>query len=169
MSVEEKREASKASKKVGRQERNVQSVSADAPSKVGAATRAANPRGQPPQQVQNPAKVGKANPKRDIPIFLGFVCLLFLIAYATSGIGSTKELEKKKSVKQLQEDVRRSMEAAHVKEQARKRATECGLFLASSSIPGAGLGIFAGKRFEIGDEVVSALLCSSCAPLDNKL
>lgn len=114
------------------------------------------PRRQQPQQVRNPAKVGKANPKRDIPVFLGIVGLLFLIAWATSGIGGAKEMEKKKSVRQIQEDLRKQFEVAASLEKARKRTMECDLFLAHSSIPGASqLGVFAGKRYEKGDEVVS--------------
>lgn len=111
-------------------------------------------RPQPPP-VKNPAKVGKANPVRDIPIFLGIVGFLFLLAWAFSGIGGAKEIEKKKSVKQIQNDLRTHFEAAQALENARKRIMECDLFLAPSSIPGAKLGLFAGKRYEVGDEVVS--------------
>jgi hypothetical protein len=111
-----------------------------------------------PEKVHNPAKVGKANPKRDIPIFVGAVGFLLLVAWATSGIGGSKEIQKKKTVKQLQDDLKKQFEVAQALEKARKRTLECGLFLASSSIPGTGLGVFAGKRFEIGDEVVSSLL-----------
>jgi len=121
----------------------------------------ATPRRQrPQQQPHNPAKVGKANPKRDIPIFIGLVGLLFLVAWSTSGIGGEKEVQKKKSIQQLQEDLRKQFELAHAREQARKRTMECDLFLASSSIPGTGLGVFAGKRYELGDEVVSSMPCN---------
>lgn len=123
--------------------------------KYSTSTPASKPRRQQPQQVHNSAKVGKANPKRDIPIFLGLVGLLFLIAYSFSGIGGADEVQKKKSVKQLQEDLRKQFEVAHAREQARKRTMECDLFIATSSIPGTGIGVFAGKRFEVDDEVVS--------------
>jgi hypothetical protein len=112
-------------------------------------------RQQQPQKARNPAKVGKANPKRDIPLFLGLVGFLFFVAWLSSGVGGKNELEKKKSLKELQNDLRKQFEVAQAREQARKRTTECDLFLASSSIPGAGVGVFAGKRFEVDEEVVS--------------
>lgn len=121
--------------------------------------RMAQQRRPPPQQQQqqqrNPAKVGKANPARDIPIFLGLVGFLFLVAYSFSGIGGTKEKEKKKSIRQMQDDLRKQFEVVQAREKAKKRTMECELFLAHSSVPGAGLGVFAGKRFEVGDAVVS--------------
>jgi hypothetical protein len=80
---------------------------------------------------------------------------LFLLSWAFSGIGGAKEIDKKKSVKQIQNDLRKSFEEAQALENARKRTMECDLFLAYSSIPEAKLGIFAGKRYEVGDEVVS--------------
>jgi hypothetical protein len=110
---------------------------------------------RPRQKVRNPAKVGKANLKRDIPLFLGLVGFLFFVAWLSSGIGGSNELEKKKSIKELQDDLRKQFEVQQAREQARKRTTECDLFLASSSIPGAGVGVFAGKRYEVGEEVVS--------------
>lgn len=112
-------------------------------------------RQQQPRKVRNPAKVGKANLKRDIPLFLGLVGFLFFVAWLSSGIGGTNELEKKKSIKELQDDLRKQFEVQQAREQARKRTTECDLFLASSSIPGAGVGVFAGKQFQVGEEVVS--------------
>jgi hypothetical protein len=158
MSVEEKKDAPDGSSmKDVKQKKNVSWVSS-MPNKNPATPLAASKlaRRQPPQQVHNPAKVGRANPKRDIPIFLCLVGLLFLIAYSMSGLGGTNEKQTKKSIKELQEDLLKVIEIAQKKEQERKRTTECGLFIASSSIPGTGLGIFAGKKFQVGEKVVSA-------------
>lgn len=145
---DEKKTSSKAPVKVVRKSSN--------PASTTSATDANRPirRQQQlkPVQPHNPAKIGKANPKRDIPLFLGLVGFLFLVAYSFSGVGTEK---KQKSVREMQAELRKHIEASHAREQAKKRTMDCDLFIASSSIPGAGLGVFAGKRYDIGDEVVS--------------
>lgn len=109
----------------------------------------------------NPAKVGKANLKRDIPIFLGILGFLLLQAYLLNDVGkpsnTNDKKDKKKTLQDMQQVLRKQLEESHARELARKRTMECDLFLATSSIPGAGLGIFAGKRFEAGAEVVSTM------------
>jgi len=166
MNIEEKKvpeTSTQDDKKKPQQKPSAAKRSTDAPPTASKPIR----RRQPTQRVHNPAKVGKADPMRDIPIFLGLVGLLFLIAYSMSGIGGTKEMQKKKSVRQLQDDLRKQFEIAQAREKARKRTMECDLFLATSSVPGTGLGVFAGKRFEIGDEVVSACSVRECFHLYN--
>jgi hypothetical protein len=110
--------------------------------------------------------VGKANLKRDIFIFLAIIAFLLLQAYLLNDVGKPntddkKDKKKKKTtLKDMQQVLRRQLEESHARELARKRTMECGLFLApttGSSIPGAGLGIFAGRRFEVGAEVVSTM------------
>jgi hypothetical protein len=117
----------------------------------------AKPTRRQPQKVHNPAKVGKANLKRDIPIFLGIFGFLLFQAYRWNDVGKPdgSSKDKKKTLQDLQQVLRKQLEESHARELARKRTIECDLFLATSSIPGAGIGIFAGKRFEAGDEVVS--------------
>lgn len=116
----------------------------------------AKPTRKQPEKVHNPAKVGKANPKRDIPIFLGIIGFLMLQAYWWSDVGKPNDKkDKKKTLRDMQQALKKQLEESRARELARKRTIECDLFLAASSIPGAGLGIFAGKRFEAGDEVVS--------------
>ena len=121
-------------------------------------TTGAKPTRRQPQQVHNPGKiiVGKANLKRDIPIFLGVFGFLAMLAYMLSDVGKVDDSKgKKMSIRDLQELLMKNLEETRARELARKRTIECDLFLATSSIPGAGLGIFAGKHFQEGDEVVS--------------
>lgn len=154
MKEEEKRAVETSTGADGKQQKQASRPSS-APSNVRVSTSPAHQARRPkPQPVKNPAKIGKANPARDIPIFLGILGFLFLLSWAFSGIGGAKEIDKKKSVKQIQNDLRKSFEEAQALENARKRTMECDLFLAYSSIPEAKLGIFAGKRYEVGDEVI---------------
>ena len=121
-------------------------------------TKGAEPCPRQPQQGLIPAKitVGKANLKRDIPIFLGVFGFLAILAYMLGDVGKVDNSKNKKpSIRDLQERLKKSLEETRARDLARKRTIECDLFLASSSIPGAGLGIFAGKHFQEGDEVVS--------------
>ena len=42
---------------------------------------------------------------------------------------------------------------------AASEAVECGLYLAESTIPGAGMGIFAGREYKVGEDIGRGDIC----------
>ena len=94
-------------------------------------------------------KLGTANIKRDLIIFVGIVhFLLLLIAYCVSNIGMPTE-KKKLKITDYMNLVKQKAEA-----QFQKHAGNCTMFLAPSSIPTSLHGIFAGRDYEVGNVVV---------------
>jgi hypothetical protein len=98
-------------------------------------------------------KVGKANLARDIPIFLGILVFLLFIAHFASDVGTVST--KKSSLSTGKEALaKRAKERLERIEEGRR--AECGLFLAPSSIPDAGLSLFVGKNYSVDSVVVSS-------------
>jgi hypothetical protein len=100
-------------------------------------------------------KFGKANIKRDCFFFFAAMGFLFFISFEMSGTGDVDPKKKKSNT--LSELKRMRMYLAkHLKERSINRVEryDCNLFLARSSIPGSGLGIFAGKNFSQGEFLV---------------
>jgi hypothetical protein len=110
----------------------------------------------PPKR--NATKFGQANLARDIPIFVLVMSLLLgasLMLGGTptkgSGLADKKELLEGLKV--------RLEEALSLKvERYNNRAVDCNLFLADSSIPGAGLSLFSGQQFYASDTVLVSTL-----------
>jgi len=110
----------------------------------------------PPQKGRT--KFGKGNMARDIPIFLSVLSFLFFIAFKLGGSGTSvterdtqrAKLEKLKYA--MEEKLKRNIERHE------NRLTGCNLFLADSSIPGAGLSLFAGKHYNTNDTVLTSNL-----------
>jgi hypothetical protein len=110
----------------------------------------------PPKR--NATKFGKANLARDIPIFVVIISLLFGASIMLGGT-STEPLGldgKKERLEGLKE---RLEEALSLKiERYNNRAVDCNLFLADSTIPGAGLSLFSGRQFFASDTVLESSL-----------
>ena len=107
----------------------------------------------PPRSVKR-SYIGKANLKRDIPIFLGIMAFLLWVAISTANVGKPKP-KNKKGLKNMKKELSNIAKAYQKDMEGRRRSTECGIFLGSSSIPSAGISWFAGKLFQEGDVVVS--------------
>eukprot|EP00545_Synedropsis_sp_CCMP1620_P000122 CAMPEP_0119012048 /NCGR_PEP_ID=MMETSP1176-20130426/6046_1 /TAXON_ID=265551 /ORGANISM="Synedropsis recta cf, Strain CCMP1620" /LENGTH=518 /DNA_ID=CAMNT_0006964949 /DNA_START=100 /DNA_END=1653 /DNA_ORIENTATION=- len=101
-------------------------------------------------------KVGKANLKRDVPIFFCVVGFLFFAAWSLGDVGKPPKKGEKR-VLSIQ-DIRKELEnvaVEYVREQeGRRRKTECGLFIAESTIPSVGISWYAGRNFDVGDLVM---------------
>ena len=118
------------------------------------------PQPQAPLISQSRHKVGKFEPKRDVPIFLAVFVILFTVAIVSNDIGRSytpeelKRMKKKPSIKDVKDLlVKASAEYRRV-EEGRRRKTECGLFLGESTIPSAGLSWYSGRDFEPGEVVL---------------
>jgi hypothetical protein len=120
-------------------------------------TKAGNNNGfvkQPITRIK-PSKVGKANPIRDLGILAAAIGFLSLIAYVTKDVGMPHNEEK--NIKKVRELMKQKIIKEKEAEKKRKRKTECGIFLGTSSIPGTGFGIFAGKSLGKGDGLLDQL------------
>jgi hypothetical protein len=120
-------------------------------------TKVGNTNGSMKQPIPriNPSRVGKANPIRDLGLLAGAIGFLSLIAYLTRNVGMPNDEEK--SIRQVREQMKQKIIKEKEAEKKRKRKTECGIFLGTSSIPGAGFGVFAGKPLEKGDGLLDQL------------
>ena len=114
-----------------------------------------------PQRATRSALVGKANPVRDLGIFLAFLGIMYLVANGFKDIleqddpevvGDSGISPKGKSLHELKKALKEIMDDKLKNHPPR---LDCDLFLAKSSIPETGLGLFAGKNYSLGEEIVS--------------
>jgi hypothetical protein len=105
----------------------------------------------------SPTKVGKANPVRDLSLFLGFIVFVMYVTYdfgnpepAKSSLIETMEMAAE-NVNQMSEALTRMAERQFEKTQASRPNVPCALFASPSAIPGAGLGLFAGRDYAMGE------------------
>lgn len=118
----------------------------------------------PPQAILRHQHVGKANLKRDLPIFFGVLAFLLFVAFQVGDVGHvpTKEdiasgkAKKPKDLKAMRENLGQMLVAFQHEQEGRRRKTECGLFLAESTIPHAGLSWYAGRTTEPGELVLES-------------
>ena len=116
----------------------------------------------PPAPIisQTKHKVGKFEPKRDLPIFFAVFALLIGVAFLSNDVGRThtpeelKKLKKKPSINDIKDLLVKASEEFKRVEEGRRRKTECGLFLGESTIPSAGLSWYSGRNFETGEVVL---------------
>ena len=105
-------------------------------------------------------RMGKANLKRDLSIFLAVFAFLAYVAYISDDVGkpmSKEDRERLKhppTVRDIKSALTEAVEGFKREEEGRRRKTDCGLFLADSTIPSAGLSWFAGRNFSVGDLVL---------------
>ena len=108
--------------------------------------------------ASNPAKFGKAEPKRDILIFLSIISVIFLISWEMQDVGKPETDPKKRSpltqLKQMKKQIAKQFDKPTINKV--ERWDDCDLFVTKSSISSnVGLGIFAGKNYTKGDVIVS--------------
>eukprot|EP00521_Asterionellopsis_glacialis_P010681 CAMPEP_0195297532 /NCGR_PEP_ID=MMETSP0707-20130614/21712_1 /TAXON_ID=33640 /ORGANISM="Asterionellopsis glacialis, Strain CCMP134" /LENGTH=521 /DNA_ID=CAMNT_0040359373 /DNA_START=109 /DNA_END=1674 /DNA_ORIENTATION=+ len=123
-----------------------------------------SPTSPPAQYNNNPAKVhmGKANIKRDVSLFVGFIAVLLFIATGLDNVhlAEDPDAEEKDKIRDIQE-MKQKMEQK-LREQAEAKLKPenegCGLFLTQSSIPDVGQSLFAGLNFTKGDVVLESEL-----------
>jgi hypothetical protein len=135
--------------------------SSDTKSGTSRPTRPPSQSHQPSEQFL-PQKFGKANPTRDAMIFIGIISFLLIISYSFDDIGRNLDENGEKKEKKLGTYARIKAIQKEYKHQIKAsvsgrldRRDDCSLFLGRSSMPGTGLGVFAGKNFSQGDFVVS--------------
>lgn len=116
-------------------------------------------------------KMGKTNPLRDLLVFLGILGGLAAFFWSDETIIQTKEEHAAaRAIKQAQDLALQTINTEKVKEQkelqqrelfekldSKRRRVPCDLFLGPSSVPGAGIGLFAGKDFAQGENVDDSL------------
>jgi hypothetical protein len=109
----------------------------------------------------NPSKFGKADPVRDLLLFVLFLGFLFLVSWVYRDIGTPVDLSKQAkgsspSLGSLKKYQKKMMDSMVSEDRKRLYRYDCPLFLAPSSIKETGLSIFAGKNYSQGDEIVSS-------------
>ena len=113
-------------------------------------------------------KMGKANPLRDLLVFLGVMG--GLVAYFWSDETVIKDQQERETARleaRAAEESRRMANIERIREMqaskerevyekmdGKRRRAPCDIFVGPSSVPGAGLGLFAGRDFAQGDMVV---------------
>jgi hypothetical protein len=114
-------------------------------------------------QPKKATHFGKADPKRDSLLFLGFLTCMFAISYWThnSGIPNQEDHHDNNTKKRIPSlarvrHIQRSLE--RVLEETQKSGfaadTGCSIMLGSSSLPNAGWGLFAGRHYMVGDDIL---------------
>ena len=106
------------------------------------------------------ARVGKADPVRDLGILFGIFLLFYFVSNSFDNILDTDDGEmveelqdqkKFKGFKAMQQALGSLMEEQMSKYPLRE---DCELFLAPSSIPKSGWGVFTGRDFTAGENVL---------------
>lgn len=116
------------------------------------------------KKVTRSATVGKADLVRDLCIFMVVMALFIYIAikYET---GKSKTDEDVLTSQGSFQKIRQSLSSALEKHMERNpERRDCDLFLSKSTIPVSGFGIFAGKNYTNGEDIVSrpGPLCVKC-------
>jgi hypothetical protein len=75
------------------------------------------------------------------------------IAWVTQDVGVAKK-GKRPSLKDIKKNLENVAKEFEREQQGRKRMTKCGLFLAPSTIPSAGLSWYAGRNYSVGDALL---------------
>lgn len=103
-------------------------------------------------------KIGKASPVRDMFLFAGFIGFMLFIAWVYSDVGQPVDITKEKpgSLASLKHYKKLMEKTLSKKKRNQIYRYDCGVFLTPSSIKGTGVGIFAGKNYSQGEEIVSA-------------
>jgi len=119
---------------------------------------------RPPVKYSNPAKVhmGKANIKRDVSLFVGFIAVLVFMAIGFDNVhlAEDPDAEEKDKIRDMQE-MKKKMEQKLLEQAKAKLKPEnegCGLFLTGSSIPDVGQSLYVGLNFTEGDVVLESEL-----------
>lgn len=106
--------------------------------------------------------LGKANPLRDTALFMLFFAVLFYLVPDIDPENEGKEPEKdvEKNIMEKIADGVNDFQGAlietlkeHLFEEGR-RAESCSVFIAESSIPGVGPGLFAGRNYTQGEQIL---------------
>jgi len=98
----------------------------------------------------------KTNPLVHLGFFVGLISLMFLLSFMLNDIGTIPEHKKNKSIKGVKNSLEKFVKSAKLEDKWKDLNKEvCDLYIASSSIPGKKYGIFAGKSFAQGSEVLN--------------
>jgi hypothetical protein len=106
------------------------------------------------------SQFGKADPVRDICIFIGFLCFMFFMSYLWQDVGKINlddpVTKSRPSLGSLKKYRKKILEAIVYDAQKQPLRMDCDVFLyKSSTIPGAGTSLFAGKNYSVREEIVS--------------
>lgn len=127
-----------------------------------------------PRQIKKATHFGKADAKRDTILFVGFLAFMGLISYMSKDVGTPRDMTKSRpktlgEMRRYQKLMRDALlklggETVNQLDSSSSSSSspnfnspprmDCELFLAGSSIPGSGWGIFAGRNYSIGEEVI---------------
>jgi hypothetical protein len=120
-----------------------------------------NTKPKPPKRKKQ-SQFGKADPVRDICIFIAFVSFMLFMSYLWKDVGKIDlddpVTEARPSLGSLKKFPKKILEAIMYEDQKRPLRMDCDLFLyKSSTIPGAGKSLFAGKNYSVREEIVSTI------------
>jgi hypothetical protein len=106
------------------------------------------------------ATVGKADPVRDLCIFVAVMAFFTFIALKFDTVGKPKthdeDLVDNKGALGRFDKMRKAISTVLEKHMDRyPERQDCDLFLFKSTIPTSGFGIFAGKNYTMGEDIVS--------------
>lgn len=107
----------------------------------------------------HPTKVnmGKASLWQVLGFPLGLLVFALIVCYSIRDIGKpTGEKNQKTVIERLQEAATKRIETKF--KQRGMSAPNCSLYHATSSIPGAGYAVYAGKDYNVGDVIVSTVM-----------
>lgn len=123
--------------------------------KNGASTTKPPQRTQP-QRRDHPAKIhmGKSTFCREFGFPLGLVAFFLLVSWAVRDVGTNVSDQAKPDKMTLMGQMVSEMAEKKYKKRGGKWAPHCRLYLAKSTIAGAGYSLFAGRDYNEGDKVV---------------
>jgi hypothetical protein len=118
----------------------------------------------PPPPHKRPKKAthfGKADPVRDSILFVAFLTFMFGVSYLSKSVvlnndnnDSTKKLPSLSDVRQMKMSLQYALEESQ--KSGFEPDIECSVMLGMSSLPHSGWGLFSGKNFRVGDDILGA-------------
>ncbi|KAG7358399.1 hypothetical protein IV203_014987 [Nitzschia inconspicua] len=119
------------------------------------------PNGTTNKRPKKATHFGKANPVRDSILFLGFLTVMFAVSYLTKNVGIPNEDDGTPKLPSLSDirQIKRVLE--HTLQETQKSGfdpdTDCSVMLGPSSLTNAGWGLFSGKNFGVGDDILPSI------------
>jgi hypothetical protein len=108
-----------------------------------------------PKKKLKATQFGKADPVRDISIFVGFLSFMFLLSYMLKDVGNPPDPDQKlNSLSTLKQMKKAIGDSIRLEMEGKTPRYDCELFLGLTSLRGGGFGVFAGKNYTKGQVVM---------------
>ena len=118
------------------------------------------------KRVSRSATVGKADLGRDLCIFVAVMAFFTFVAIKFDDVGKPKTekdvLASQTTLGRFQK-MRKALSVVLEKHMERNpERQDCDLFLAKSTVPASGFGVFAGRNYTTGEDIVSRQIPYMC-------